>query len=81
MLAMRNTVGSGRRPEPRIVDWINHPTEEVSLIVAAEFLHMDTRTLVARIDRGEIPAWHNGRLWRIRVTDLKVYQERYRHTA
>lgn len=71
----------GRRPEPRIVDWITHPTESVPLVVAAEFLHMDTRTLVARIDAGQIPAWRDGKVWRLKVTDLVVYRERHSLTS
>lgn len=70
----------GRRPEPRIVDWTTHPTESVSLIVAAEFLHMDTRTLVGRIEAGEIDAWRDGRVWRLRVVDIAVYKEQHRHS-
>jgi hypothetical protein len=72
---------AGRRPAPRIVDWLQHPTECVPLVVAAEFLQMNPRTLAARIEAGQLSAWRDGRVWRLRVTDLIVYRERHRTLA
>lgn len=68
----------GRRPEPRIVDLELHPRDSVSLIVAAEFLHIDPRTLVVRIEERKIAAWRDGRVWRINLSDLRDYVQRHR---
>jgi excisionase family DNA binding protein len=66
----------GRRAEPRIVDPATHPRKRVGLRVAALFLDVDERTMRARIETGEIPAWRDGRVYRIEVSDLVRYRAR-----
>jgi hypothetical protein len=70
-----------RRPEPRIVDPITHPRKTVGLRVAAEYLDMDERTLCARIERGLLPAVHDGRVWSIKLSDVVHYDEWRRQRA
>lgn len=66
---------SGRRKDPRIIDPARHPRSSVSLIVAAEFLGMSTRALLARIDEGKLPAQQDRRIWRIGLSDLIAYDD------
>lgn len=68
----------GRRPEPFIVDPATHPRSSVCLTVAADFLGLDERTVRDRIDRGELSAWRDGKVYRIALSDLVVYHERRR---
>ncbi len=67
-----------RRPEPFIVDPSTHPRSSVCLTVAADFLGMDERTVRARIERGDLPAWKDGKVYRIALQDLLNYQEQRR---
>lgn len=66
----------GRRREPRIIDPHTHPRREVSLTVAAAYLGMDPRSVRARLDDGTIPAWRDGKIYRISVAALQAYHER-----
>lgn len=63
-----------RRQEQRITDPATHPKSSVCLKVAAEFLGMDDRTLKARIERGDLPAFVDGKVYRINLQDLIEYQ-------
>jgi hypothetical protein len=65
---------SGRRREPDILDPLLHSREYVGLRVAATYLGLHPRSVVARIDRGELLAAHDGHVWRIPVTDLVRYR-------
>lgn len=65
--------GSGRRPEPSIVDIDTHPRQSVCLRVAAEFLGLHVHTVRARIDEGRLAAVVDGRVCRIPVGALKAY--------
>ena len=67
-----------RRKEPRIVDPATHPRSSVCLRVAAEFLGMDARTLKARIERGDLPVFVDGKVYRIELQDLISYQAAHR---
>ena len=64
---------TGRRAEPRIRDLRTHPRPHVSLCVAAEFLGLDERTVVARIDAGRLTAFRDGKAWRISIAALAAY--------
>lgn len=63
-----------RKREERIKDPATHPKSSVCLKVAAEFLGMDDRTLRVRIERGDLPAFVDGRVYRINLDDLIAYQ-------
>ena len=67
-----------RRAEPRIVDPATHPRASVCLAVAAEWLGMDARSLLARIEDSRIPARRDGRIYRIDVSALVAYAARRR---
>lgn len=71
----------GRPREPRIIDPATHPKATVSLNVAAEFLDMHWRTVRARVETGELPGVTDGRIWRIKVTDLVAYEEARRRAS
>lgn len=66
---------SGRQKDPRIVDPARHLRSSVSLVVAAEFLGMSTRALLARIEEGKLPARQDGRIWRIDLADIRAYDD------
>jgi excisionase family DNA binding protein len=68
----------GRRPEPSIADPSTHPREEVCVRVAAEFLGMDRRTVVARIEDRVLEAWRDGKVYRIPVSALVAYRDEHR---
>lgn len=65
---------NNRKP-PRIVDPATHPQSSVCLLVAAEFLGIDARTLRTRIDLGKIPAYRDEKVYRINLSDLIAYQQ------
>jgi excisionase family DNA binding protein len=65
--------GSGRRPEPLIVNITTHPREYVGLRVAATYLGIDARTVRARIDDGRILGFRDGKAYRIPVAELRRY--------
>lgn len=65
-----------RKTEPRIVDPARHPKRDVCLTVAAEYLGMHARTLLARIQEGKLPAIRDGKVYRIAVSDLVRYERR-----
>ena len=75
------TMPRGRRAEPRITDPFNHPRVYVSLCVAAEFLGLDQRTVLARIDRGHLQAWRDGKVWRFNVLELAAYDAKRRRAS
>lgn len=65
--------GSGRRPEPRIVNIETHPRAQVGLAVAAAFLGLNERTVRARIDDGRIQGYRDGKAYRIPLVELQRY--------
>lgn len=73
--APRRRGGQGRRPEPRIVDIATHPRRAVCLAVAAEFLGLTYRTVLARIDAGALAATQDGRRYLVDTAELKRYAE------
>lgn len=69
---------AGRPREPRIVDPRTHPRTHVGLRVAGAYLGLNERTVRARIDNGELPAIVDGRVYKIAVADLVLYDARRR---
>ena len=63
-----------RRPAPRIIDPATHPRPFVSLTVAATFLEMDRRALNHFIAAGKIPAYAQGRMRKLLVSDLVAFK-------
>ena len=45
----------------------------MSVTQAAGFLRVGTRTILNEINRGHLPAFRIGRLWRIKESDLQAY--------
>jgi excisionase family DNA binding protein len=70
-----------RRAHPRIVDPATHPRSSVCLTVAAEFLGLDERSVRARIEDGRLPAERDGKVYRIALADLLVYEQRRRRAS
>lgn len=68
----------GRRPEPRIVDPATHPRDSVCLSVAADYLGLDHRTVLARIEDRKLKAVRDGKVYRIAVSDLVSYRAKLR---
>lgn len=66
--------GHGRKPEPRIIDPHTHPTPDVCLRVAADFLRCDSRTLRRRIEAGYLTAYRDGAVYRITIHALVAYK-------
>lgn len=64
-----------RRADPRIVNIDTHPRPIVCLRVAAAFLHLDERTVRARIEDGRLPAVRDGKAYQIALSDLRAYHE------
>jgi excisionase family DNA binding protein len=69
------------RREPNIVDIHTDPREDVCLRVAAEWLGLDERTVRARIDEGRLQALQDGKVYRIRLDDLRDYDSARRGAA
>lgn len=63
-----------RSKEPRIVNPATHPRRYVSLIVAAEYLEIDRKTLSAWLDEGKLPFTEHGRRRRILLRDLLAFE-------
>lgn len=64
-----------RRPDLRITDPTSHPVRWVTFTVAAEFLEMDRRALLAYAEQGDI-AWEwKGRRRKIQLDELVRFQE------
>ena len=65
-----------RRREPRITSLETYPKKWVLLVVAAEWLEIDTRTLSGMIDEGLIRAVKHGKFNRIHIDELKAFHSR-----
>jgi excisionase family DNA binding protein len=63
-----------RHREAPLVDPAHDPRKAVGLRVAAGFLGLGERTLRHRIEEGLLPAYRDGKVYRIRVTALVRYQ-------
>ena len=63
-----------RHPDPPLVDPATHPRRTVSLSVAAKFLGVHAETLRARIEAGLLPAYRDGKVYKIQVRALVRYQ-------
>jgi len=61
---------AGRRP---IMSKRALSTPLMSVAQAADFLRVGARTVLNEIDRGNLPAFRIGRLWRIKQSDLSAY--------
>jgi excisionase family DNA binding protein len=70
-----------RRADPRIENIDTHPRSSVCLAVAAEFLGLDERTVRARIEDGRLPAWRDGKVYRIDLADLAEYDQERRQAS
>ena len=70
-----------KKPEPRIADPATHPKRYVCLLVAAEFLELDARTVRARIDDGAIDAVVNGKVYRVSVASLAAFKAQHLRLA
>jgi excisionase family DNA binding protein len=68
------------KPHPRILDPATHPRSSVCLAVAAEWLGLHERTVKARIEEGALPAWRDGKVYRIALADLRAYEAK-RHST
>lgn len=66
----------GRVPELRIASLASHPKRYVCLIVAAEYLEIDARTLNDWIDEGRITATPFGRRRKIAISELQAFEQR-----
>jgi len=67
-------VKRGRDKEPRIHDAATHPRRYVSLIVAAEYLAVDRKTISGWLDEGRLPFYEFGKRRRILLADLIAYE-------
>jgi excisionase family DNA binding protein len=76
-----NKFKSPKRAEPRIIDPATHPRRRVCLAVAADYLCISERTVKARIESGVLPAYRDGRVYRIDIDDLCAYDKNRRATA
>lgn len=63
-----------RRPEPRITDLATHPQAWVNLRVAADFLEMDYRSVVAYLEEQHLQAAWKGRRRRIHLAELARFK-------
>lgn len=66
----------GRLPDPRIVSLSTHPKRFVCLVVAAEYLEIDPRTLNEWIDEGRLMATPFGRRRKIAISELQAFEQR-----
>lgn len=65
---------SGRVPEQRISDLETHPTRYVCLIVAADYLEIDIRTLDKWIDEGRLATTPFGRRRKIAISEVRRFE-------
>lgn len=68
----------GRQREPRIMNPSQHTRRYVSLVVAAEYLEVNRKTLNAYIEEGLLAAYQFGARRRVRAKDLVEFEERQR---
>jgi hypothetical protein len=69
----------GRKRERPIVSIGSEDRDEVGLAVAAAFLKMHPRTLLARIEAGRIDAFFDAGKWYVSVASVRFYDEQRRH--
>lgn len=62
-----------RAADPPLLDPAHDPRRTVGLSVAARYLGVHRATLRARIEAGDLPAWRDGNIYRIRITALVRY--------
>lgn len=74
--ALAATMRHGRKKEPRIQDAATHPRRFVSLVVAAEYLEVDRKTLNTYMDEGLIDFEQRGQRRKIAVAELVAFESR-----
>lgn len=67
-----------RKADKRITDPATHPRRYVSLVVAADYLEVDRKTLNTYLDAGLLPFTLFKSRRRILVTDLVAFEDRQR---
>lgn len=72
---------TGRQHEPRIVDIYTHKRQRVGLRVAAFYLGISERALIARYEEGLIDAVHDKRVWLFTLAELIRYDDTRRRLA
>ena len=55
-------------------DLVTDPRRAVGLATAAAFLGMCKSTVRSRIEDGRLPAWKDGKIYRIRIVALVKYR-------
>jgi excisionase family DNA binding protein len=63
-----------RHREPPLVDPAHDPRRDVGLATGAAFLGMHKLTLRSRIEAGLLPAFRDGKVYRIRIASLVRYK-------
>lgn len=63
-----------RHREAPLVDPATDPRRTVGLAAAAEFMGVHEQTLRRRIEEGLLPAYRDGKVYRIRVAHLVRYK-------
>lgn len=77
--ALAATRRHGRKAEPRIQDAATHPRRFVSLVVAAEYLEVDRKTLNIWLEEGKLTFIRHGEhRRRIEVSELVAFLDRQR---
>lgn len=72
---------TGRPPEPPLLDPAHDPRREVGLAVAARYLGLHERALRRRLEEGLLPAWRDGKVYRIAVAALVRYRRSRRESS
>lgn len=68
-----------RGPDQRIIDPETHPKRYVSLVVAADYLEIDRKTLGYYLDEGKIAYVERRSRRKIAVTELVAFERRTHH--
>lgn len=67
-----------RRAEPRIVNLETDRRQYVGLKVVAIYFGSDPRTVSAWIDEGKLPCYYFGKYPKIKLTDLRAFEQQAR---
>jgi excisionase family DNA binding protein len=63
------------------VDLATHPRRYVSLVVAAEYLECDRRTLNGWIEQGKLAVYDFGARLKIAIEDLRAFEQSARRVG